>query len=180
MRHNPNKAVSANRHGITISYTDSCKHFTLPYENEKSGILKTLQTEGNKFSGKSYQKIGIKDSLTQQKIYRAALYGLSVYTPDEISKMSFGEKTKITSNQKKVQRFLDKWKQEICHKKLGSFLTTIFKKSQLATDLANYPAYLDLDNKNKMNFKDLGINKDMIIHKLMTTNLLPRNYYELR
>jgi len=177
MKNNPNKAVSANRTGITISYTDTCKHFNIPYEKES--MLSNLQQEGNKFSGKSYQDIGTKENLTQQKMYRTALYGLEVFTPYELDQMSFMEKTKISANQKKVQRLLDEWKQEICHKKLGSFLTTVFNNSQLAKDLAYYPNYLD-ENKNKMDFKTLGITKEMIVKKLITSDLLPHNYYELR
>lgn len=179
MRHNENKAISAGKNGITVFYTDTCKHYNILYERDS--ILKSLQTEGNKFNNESYQKIG--ENLTQQKAYRIALYGLSVFTPDELSSLSFLEKNRIVTNQKKVQRLLDKWKQEICHKKIGSFVTKFFKmtdslKNKDLFKFATYD-YYDSNNKNKMDFKDLGINKDMIVQKLMSAGLLPRNYYEL-
>jgi len=171
MKHNPNKAISANSRGITISYTDTCKHFNLPYEKES--ILNSIQLHGNKYKGKFYQ------NKAQQQAYRVALYGLSVFTPEEVKEIPFLKKAKITNNQQKVQQFLDKWKQEICHQKLGSFLTTFFSHSKLASELANYD-YYDSNNKNKLDFKELGITKDMIVKKLILAKLLPNNYYELK
>lgn len=178
MKYNPNKAISADKNHITVVYTDTKKHYNISYEKSESP-LKDLQLHGNKFLGKSYQKIGYNESPMQHRLYRIALYGISVFTPEEVAKMSFKEKTKIITNQKKAQTLLDRWKQEICHKKLANFLNIFFGKSTLAKELAEYPDYIDQDNKNVLSFKDLGITKDMIIKKLILANLLPKDYYQL-
>lgn len=177
MKHNPDKTVSANRYGLTISYTDTCKHYNVTYEKQDDNVLKELHLKSNNFKKKSQQ------NENQKKVYRIALYGLSVFTPEEISNMTFLEKSKITNNQKKVQRFLDEWKQEICHRKVGSFLLKFLKHSEEVKNsglfkLATFD-YYDRDNKNKMEFRDLGINRDMIVKKLILADLLPHNYYEL-
>lgn len=173
---NQNKTVSASSTGMIISYTDSRKHYKLHYTPVNSALTQ-LQISGNP----SHQHIGTTvNSLTQQKLYRLALYGLSVYTPEEIARLSFIEKKKIIVTQQKTQTLLNKFKQEAVHKKIGSFLTTFFPKSSFAKALAHYDKYLDDTDKNTMSFKDLGITKEMIIDKLLSAGLLPKNFYQLK
>lgn len=178
MKYNPNKTISAGENKIIILYTDSKKHYNVVYDKEKD-VLTDLQLYGNNFIGQKYQEIVSTESKIQHKLYKTALNGLSFYSKEEILKLSFKEKNNIIVTHKKVQNILNKWKQEICHKKLSSFLNKFFGKSTLAKDLANYPDYFDEFNKNTNSFQELGITKDMIIKKLILAGILPKNYYQL-
>lgn len=173
MKYNPNKTISAQSKKMIISYTDSNKHRTMPYENK----LRDIQLYGKKHKGETFQKIGTSHlEFEMQKEYRRAIYGLGSCTPAEIASMSFTEQRKLTILQSQVQLELNSLKEEVTHNKIGSFLCTFFHRSEFAMALAHYEPHVDEDNTNTLQFKELGITKEMIIERLVGAGLLSQTF----
>jgi len=170
------KTVSCNFNGIVISYGDAKKHQYIRYETPT--YVKKIQLEGTV----KYQKIEEEIKLTpkQKEIYSKVLYGFKAYTPEEISNMSERYKINVTVSYTKAQRILRNWKQDLTFGFIDKLLLTIFPKSPIVKQLTNLTGHLNIIQKeDEISFKDLGINQQKIIKKLMEFKLLPKNFYEL-
>jgi hypothetical protein len=112
---------------------------------------------------------------TQQKLFKHAMVGLDMYTPQELYAMNSSKKAKIMKRHKLAQTTLNLWKQELTNKITNNILSSLFPKSKLIKELTSDNSV----NKNYINtltFKELGINKVMIINKLIQENILPQNF----
>lgn len=173
---NSNKVVSANKDRIIVSYLDTQKIKIVQYDrtlvNDFQLYGKTYRTKQNQF----YES----DRLTnkQQFLYREVLYGLDAYEPHVVANMRSEHKIHIIQTQQKAQRLINKWKNELMQTVIKK-CEKIFYKSQFMKDLCNFESVDDYET-NSLSFRDLGINKSMIIDKLIEENLLPENYYKLR
>lgn len=174
MKTNLNKTVSANPNGINIFYADTHKSSQINYDETKP--LKKLQTET---SARLYQKV-IINGLTQKELFNQAMYGLKSYSQEEIDQMGYVKKMEIKFIHNKSQHFLNIWKHELIHNKIGSFLTTLFHKSDFAKKMATYPKAISSWDKTTITLKQLGIRKEQIEEKLIEFKILPNNYYQLQ
>lgn len=114
-------------------------------------------------------------SPTQQKMYKHVMVGLDMYTPQELYAMNSSKKSKIFKRHKQAQMALNIWKQELTNAWTNKLFSSWFPNSVLAQEIAD-------DNStsknfiNTLSFKDLGISKKDIINKLITENILPKNF----
>ena len=109
------------------------------------------------------------------------LHGLKVYKPEEVNKLHWDKKRRITKVWKRSQREINAWKQTICNKRINAYLSKTFKHSPTAQYMASIPADEILDDyTNTMSFKDLGITYEDVILKFMSLGLLPKNYLQLK
>jgi hypothetical protein len=104
--------------------------------------------------------------------------GLDFYAPEELYAMNSAKKIKISKRHKAVQTTLNLWKQELVNMKANALLNTLFPNSAL---IAAITSDFETDNSyiNKMTFKELGLNKENVINKLICSNFLPRNFEAL-
>lgn len=117
----------------------------------------------------------------QHFLFKRVLHGLKVYKPEEVRKLHWDKKRRITKVWKRGQREINAWKQMICNKKINAYLRETFKHSPLAQYIANIPAEETLDDyTNTMTFRELGIAYEDVILKFMSLGLLPRNYLTLK
>ena len=117
----------------------------------------------------------------QHFLFKRVLHGLKVYKPEEVTKLHWDKKRRITKVWKRSQREINVWKQTICNKRVNAYLSRTFKSSPLAQYIANIPADETLDDyTNTMSFKELGITYEDVILKFMSLGLLPKNYLELK
>ena len=167
---NSNKTISVNSNGIIISYTDSNKHQFISYENK--------DFPKNSFNAAKYQEIEkpvFNDR--QHKMYLEAMYGLNNYSEEMINKMPRKVVFKIATRCVIVQREINKWKQEIVNERIDKLLLSLFPNSPTVKKMVN----LGVDDtvKSVIPFKDLGINHRKIADKLISLNLLPKNFFEI-
>jgi CRISPR/Cas system CSM-associated protein Csm2 small subunit len=114
----------------------------------------------------------------QNFLYRRALYGLNVYSPEEIQKMHGDKKKRILKVNKRAQTLINLLKQQ----HLISVTNNIFRKfykSSLAQEICKNEE-IDSEVKCTLDFKDLKLSKETIVQKLIDNNILPRNFYELK
>ena len=117
----------------------------------------------------------------QHFLFKRVLHGLNVYKPEEVKKLHWDKKRRISKVWKRGQREINAWKQTLCNKRINSYLSKTFKHSPLAQYIASIPAEETLDDyNNTMTFKDLGINYEDVILKFMSLGLLPNNYFTIK
>ena len=116
----------------------------------------------------------------QNFLYNRTINGLSIYSNDELSKMSNEKKKKIFKQHKKAQETINLLKQEVTNKLANDFFVQIFPDTEFTKSLINfYGIQGDVNYKNHLPFKLLKINKKMIIARLIETKLLPKNFNQL-
>ena len=114
----------------------------------------------------------------QNFLYQRALYGLQVYSKEELRMMNKEKRKRIERVHKRTQTTLNLWKQS----KLIAFgrsIFGIFHRSTLAHDIIAMYNEPDPDFTCSISFKELGIGKEDVINKLLETGLLPKNFYLL-
>ena len=125
----------------------------------------------------NYQKL----NPYQHFLFKRVLHGLNVYKPEEVKKLHWDKRRRITRVWKRGQREINAWKQYLCNKKINQYLRETFKHSPLALYIANIPAEETLeDYNNTMTFRDLGLTYEDVILKFLSLGLLPRNYFSIK
>ena len=175
-RINTEKSISCNSNGIVISYGDANKHQYMQYETP--AYVKKIQLEGTV----KYQKIEeqVKLNPKQKDLYSKVVYGFKTYTKEEIATMSERNKINITVTYTKAQRILRNWKQDLTFSFIDKLLLAIFPKSPIVSQMCQIQGHLeDYNKEDEISFKDLGINQQQIVNKLIEFGLLPKNFYQL-
>ena len=116
----------------------------------------------------------------QNFLYNRALFGLSIYSQDEISKMSIEKKKRINKSYKKCQVVVNLLKQEVTNQLANEFFVRIFPGMEITNSLVNYfGTEGHPDHVNNMSFKMLKINKPLVIARLIERKVLPKNFNQL-
>jgi hypothetical protein len=116
----------------------------------------------------------------QNFLYNRALFGLSIYTPEEVVIMAAEKRKRIIQIHKKTQKILNLWKQEIVNILANKIFTDIFPDTEITKcfvekhGIQGDPEYI-----NNMSFKELRITKEHIIAHLIEHKILPKNFNEL-
>lgn len=140
----------------------------------------TYQTHGLSFKGKQYQRFD-HDSLNnyQNFLYHRALFGLSIYTQQEIVSMHKEKRKRIVKIHKTTQRFLNLWKQEILIDKTNKLFEKLFPKNPIAKKILD-ESCPEPTFKCNLSFESLGITKQQIVEKLLSEKILPKDFHNLK
>jgi len=123
-----------------------------------------------------------KDEFTPEQnfLYRRALFGLSVYSTEELDIMHSDKKKRIIKVHTRTQNVLNLWKQSIVNNMVNSIFNNMFHHSTLAKQIVEkFGEETDPTYISKVDFKSLGVSKKEIVAKLLEEKLLPVNFYEL-
>jgi hypothetical protein len=132
-----------------------------------------MQTKKSRFEKDPYNSY-------QNFLYNRALYGLSIYSQDEISKMSIEKKKRISKAHKKCQNVVNLLKQEVTNQLANDFFKNLFPETRITNSLINYYGIAGHpDHVNNMSFKLLNISKPLVIARLIETKILPKNFNQL-
>ena len=170
--YNPNKTISANAKGIIVCFRDCNKHKYMPYQSK---YVKSIQTMG---TSKTYELEKPVFNRVQQQLYGEVIYGLSVFSQEQIQKLPVGRKARILIINKRAQHFLNRLKQEIIDDQVSQFFSKLFPKSSIAMQMSQTKGY-DRGYKSKLTFKELGLTQEMIAKKLIEAGFLPSNFFQL-
>jgi hypothetical protein len=115
----------------------------------------------------------------QHFLFKRVLHGLNVYTKEEVEKLHWDKKRRISKVWRRSQREINAWKQMICNKKVNDYFKKTFKGSIMEI-ITSVPATEILDDyNNKLTFKQLNIQYEDVILLFMSKGLLPKNYLTL-
>jgi ribosome-interacting GTPase 1 len=143
-------------------------------------ITKDLSQIRNTLSEKRVikaEEISLNDY--QNFLYKRALYGLKVYTQEELDEMHPEKQERITRVYWKAQRVLNKYKQEVINKESNKIMKALFPHSQLTKLFLTELNVTDPRFRNDLTFRQLGIDKPDIVNKLIERRVLPKNFYIL-
>ncbi len=129
-----------------------------------------MEKKTSRFEKDPYNKV-------QNFLYNRALHGLSMYSKEEIAEMHWEKKKKILKYQRKTQKVLNLWKQEITNGIANEIFIRLFPTMEITKSLVNfYGIQADEEHVNILTFKDLNIKKENIIDKLISSKILPKNF----
>jgi|9_EtaG_2_1085328.scaffolds.fasta_scaffold27572_4 hypothetical protein len=114
----------------------------------------------------------------QQEMYNKLMVGLNLYSKEELYKMNSSKKNKIFKRSKQVQSMLNVWKQQVLIAKTNPVFE-IFTNSAFSKEVINVSNQTDTGFLCKLKFKELGITKNKIVHKLIAEGFLPQNFATL-
>ena len=145
-----------------------------------TGKFKDFQAFGNSFKGRKYSLEYEKDPYSEYQnfLYKRAMFGLKMYTQDEIKAMHWQKRNRIKKVHKRTQSVLNLWKQELMIEKTNKLFQIFFPDSTITQALLS-ASDVDPEFRNKLDFKTLGITKKDVVNKLQEENLLPHNFAEL-
>ena len=115
----------------------------------------------------------------QHFLFKRIIHGLKMYKHDEIEKMHWDKKRRITKVWKRGQNIINELKQYVAWQQVKP-LFRIFAKSELGKEIYEFPFEYVPDYKNRMTLQELGINYEDLIIKFIGVGLLPKNYFSLK
>lgn len=116
----------------------------------------------------------------QHFLFKRVLHGTNIYDKEELNKMHWDKKRRVTKVWKRAQSEINRWKQSICNGSANSFFK-VFYNSTLAKEISDIPPSETCDEyKNTISFKDLGIKYEDVILFFMGKGLLPKNFLSLK
>lgn len=170
---NPNKTISANSKGITITFGDVNKHKFVYYNN--NDVVKKIQVRGkNKYQ--NIEEFGFNK--IQQKLYAEAVYGLKVIPNEVLMEMRVEAIRKIQARHAKAKEVINHYKQEVCNNTVDTLLQKLFPKSPIVKQMCNVKgtdSYIDCS----MSLKELKISSKMLAERLIKFKVLPENFFNL-
>lgn len=119
-----------------------------------------------------------KYSTYQNYLYKRALYGLDSLSVEELNTMCSKKRSRIVNVYNRGQLVVNKYKHQVTKQLTDKLLGSLFPNSLLISEIIKYE---DIDNnyKNTLTFKDLSIEKDLIVDLFMTEGILPKNFLSL-
>lgn len=148
---------------------------------EYRGSLEEFQLYGSQINGNRYTEYEV-DPFNQYQnfLYKRALFGLKMYSPEEVADMTAAKKSRILKLHRRSQRVLNIYKQELVNKFTNNLFTKLFPNSSITKALIGELNYTDPEFINKMDFKTLGVSKTDIVDRLIIEKILPKNFYDLK
>ena len=144
------------------------------------GRFGAYQKYGNKFQKSQVQFEKDQFNAYQNFLYKRAIFGLSVYGEEELSKMHWDKRKRIEKVHTRCQSILNIWKQELANKTVNNALSSLFWHSSLVKDLLDkFATDTDPEYISNLQFKDLGISKQDVVNKLIQEKILPYNFHQL-
>ncbi len=143
------------------------------------GKLSDYQLFGNRQSGYvEYERDEF--NAYQNFLYKRALFGLSVYSVEELNIMHGDKKKRIVKVHGRTQKVLNLWKQEMVNNMVNSIFNNLFHHSTFAREIVEkFGTETDQSYISDVDFKSLGVEKKQIVSKLIQEKILPVNFYEL-
>ena len=119
-----------------------------------------------------------KYSPYQNYLYKRALYGLDSLSVEELNTMCSKKRSRILNVYNRGQLVVNKYKHQVTKKLTDKLLGSLFPNSSLISEIIKYE---DIDNnyKNTLTFKDLSIEKDLIVDLFINEGILPKNFLSL-
>lgn len=117
----------------------------------------------------------------QNFLYKRAMFGLSVYSQEELQKMNKEKKKRIQKVHNRCQQVLNLWKQQLCNAYTNKLFESFFpSRPEAKLFFVTHKDSVDPEFTNTLSFKDMGIKKEHIVQKLIYEGVLPRDFYKLK
>jgi len=156
-------------------------NYTFAQKVVYKGKMESYQLYGN--LRRKQQVVYEKDEFNPQQnfLYKRVLFGLSVYSEEELTKMHWDKKKRILKVHSRAQTVLNIWKHQLSNQWTADLLTSLFWNSNFAKEYADkFVNEVDPTYISNLEFKSLGVSKKEVINKLIDEKVLPYNFYQLK
>jgi hypothetical protein len=117
---------------------------------------------------------------TQKLLYNICLHSDKACDNEVRKDLSVADLHKINKKFKKAQIVINQLKQERVNEWSNAFMKHFFPKTELTQVFTvKYGDFVDLSRVCTISFKDLGITKEDIIERLISSKVLPENFYSI-
>ena len=141
--------------------------------------MKNTQTRDFSHSNSRYEKDMFNE--VQNFLYKRAVFGIKVYTEEQLNKMNHDKKRRIIKVHKRCQHVLNIWKQELCNEYTNRIFEKLFPRPEMSRFFyVKHRNTTDPTFMNTLNFKDMGVSKKQIVDKLIVEGVLPKDFYNLK
>lgn len=171
---NSNKTYHCTDKGMYYHVNGKLRQF-IPYEKPINEPLK-----------QSILKINSQLSQRQLKLFRECLYGLNLYSFEEISLMSKEEKMRIINVHREAQQLINLSKWQADKNLSDSFLEKIIAKSKgnfkkILSWFKDAIPSIEIEDNMEINHSPLRVlgKIENILNKLIEKHILPENFYQL-
>lgn len=162
---------------MTLIPTNSLANNSVEYR----GKLSEYQTEGYTPGQRRERYQHRRFNNQQYLLYKRAIYGLSIYSNDDLKTMHWNKKKRIKHTSKRAQKSINILKQEYVNMFCEVIYSTLFPNTTTAKWLfSSTETGTDPDFINTLDLKDLGINRSMVVERFIKDGVLPRDFYELK
>lgn len=145
---------------------------------EYKGQLTEYQQKGNTSSKKRVSRYEVdKYSQVQNHLYKRALYGLKMFSAEELTLMHKDKRKRITKVHKRAQRSLNIMKQERVNQITNRIFDMFFPKTNITKSLLELESLTDPKFRNTLELKGLGITKDHMIERFIGEGILPKDFH---
>lgn len=164
------------------------KNINLVYSTKNlpsyNGSINDYQLNGNKFNNIKVMNYN-HDSFNEYQnfLYNRALYGLTIFSYEELQMMHWEKKKRISKIHLRTKQVLNIWKQEVTNIIFDKIFRPKLETSKVEFTkefLELYVKETDPDLENKIPLKTLGITKKSIVSKLIKEGILPKDFNELK
>jgi len=170
---NPNKTISANSKGITITFGDVNKHKFVYYNN--NDVVKNIQVHGKNMY-QNIEEFGFNK--IQQKLYAETVYGLKAIPNEVLMEMRVEAIRKIQARHARAKEVINNYKQEVSNNNIDTLLAKLFPKSPIVKEMIKVKG-VESDIKCFISLKDLKISPKMLAERLIKFKVLPENFFKL-
>lgn len=144
-----------------------------------TGKYDNLQAFGSSYKGERYSTAHYeKDPYNQYQnfLYKRALFGIKIYKPDELKIMHPEKIERVKKVHKHGQRTLNTLKQQKLIEITNKFFAAFTGNASLAGEIIDMYSNPDPNFISKNSFKELGLDKEMVIDALLKDKVLPRDF----
>jgi hypothetical protein len=159
-----------------VSQKESRTNYTGTYQDFAS-LGKSLRKEKPYSQVKQFEQDPYNKY--QNILYKRAMFGIKIFTQDEVKAMHPDKVLRIEKVNKRAQREVNIFKQERLIEITNKFFS-VFTKSKIANDMLDVYSNPDPKFTSRTSLKDLGIPKEDIINRLCEKGILPRNFDTLK
>lgn len=145
---------------------------------EYKGKLSNYQQKGNTSSKKRVTRYEIdKYCQVQNHLYKRALYGLNMFSAEELTLMHKDKKKRINKVHRRAQKSLNIMKQEKVNQITNRIFDIFFPKTNITKSLLGLENFTDSKFRNTLELKGLGITKDKMIERFIGEGILPKDFH---
>lgn len=169
---NLNKTYHCTDAGISSVYVDTNKQYFIPYATKSVQKEKPVQ-----------KKYTPEYTAAQNRMYKQCLYGLKLFTQQELSQLSTYQKAEIKTRFDKTQTLINLSKHLNTAKLVKSVITRTWNK--LGDNISwfiNYATELELEDNCLINPLPLSLigGKNVLVEELIARKILPEDFHNLK
>lgn len=151
-----------------------------PGKIENRDSAQVIRSRSALHKARKYTKYTGQLNTSQEFLYYRALYGLDMYTPEEIKDMKREKRRKIQRAQRKAREIIEMWKQDMLNTITNDLFSRLFPNSQFTRELLETSTTLDANFQSNLSLRSIGVTDVELASLLVKHKALPGNFHQIK